>query len=99
MEKSEIIITHGGTGSIINGVKKEKKVIGIPRMVEHGEHVDNHQFEIIEQFTNSKLIYGISDVNEIENALELVKNMEFRKYESNTNNIIGILETFLMKNV
>lgn len=98
MEKSETIITHGGTGSIINGVKKEKKVIGVPRTVEHGEHVDNHQFEIIEQFTNSNLIYGISDVNEIESALEAVKDMEFRKYESNTNNIISILETFLMEN-
>ncbi|WP_242216870.1 PssE/Cps14G family polysaccharide biosynthesis glycosyltransferase [Bacillus cereus group sp. BfR-BA-01380] len=99
MEKSEIIVTHGGTGSIINGVKKEKKVIGVPRTVEYGEHVDNHQFEIIEQFTNSNLIYGISDVDELGNALEAVKCMEFRKYESNTNNIIGILETFLAKNI
>lgn len=98
IDKSEIIVTHGGTGSIINGVKKEKKVIGIPRMMEHGEHVDNHQFEIIEQFKDSNLIYGISDVSEIESALKSVKNMEFRKYESNTENIIGILEDFLIGN-
>ncbi|QWG30598.1 beta(1,3)galactosyltransferase EpsH [Bacillus mycoides] len=99
IDKSEIIVTHGGTGSIINGVKKEKKVIGVPRMVEHGEHVDNHQFEIIEQFKNSNLIYGVFDVSEIKTALESVGNMEFRKYESNTNNIIGILENFLMRPV
>lgn len=99
IDKSEIIITHGGTGSIINGVKKEKKVIGVPRMVEHGEHVDNHQFEIIEQFKNSNLIYGVFDVSEIKAALESIGDMEFRKYESNTNNIIGILEDFLIKNI
>ncbi|OSY02776.1 PssE/Cps14G family polysaccharide biosynthesis glycosyltransferase [Bacillus mycoides] len=99
IDKSEIIVTHGGTGSIINGVKKEKKVIGIPRMVEHGEHVDNHQFEIIEQFKNSNLIYGVFDVSEIENALKSVKDMKFRKYESNIENIIGVLENFLMENV
>lgn len=97
MDNSEIIITHGGTGSIINGVKKEKKVIGIPRTVEHGEHVDNHQFEIVEQFANSNLIYGISDTNELENAIEKVKTKEFRKYESNTENIISILEGYLAK--
>lgn len=67
-------------------------------MMEHGEHVDNHQFEIIEQFKDSNLIYGISDVSEIESALKSVKNMEFRKYESNTENIIGILEDFLIGN-
>ena len=66
-------------------------------MMEHGEHVDNHQFEIIEQFKDSNLIYGISDVSEIESALKSVKNMEFRKYESNTENIIGILEDFNRK--
>jgi UDP-N-acetylglucosamine transferase subunit ALG13 len=95
MKKSEIIVTHGGTGSIINGVKKEKKVIGVPRTVQYDEHVDNHQFEIIEQFTNSKMIYGITDVSELENAIKKVKGMKFRKYESNTNNIIDILEGYL----
>ncbi|ANC22238.1 MULTISPECIES: PssE/Cps14G family polysaccharide biosynthesis glycosyltransferase [Bacillus] len=97
MFKSEIVITHGGTGSIINGVKQEKKVIGVPRTVEYGEHVDNHQFEIIEQFTNSNLIYGISDVKELEKSLDVVKEMNFKKYQSNTSNIIDILETFLKK--
>ena len=95
MEKSTIIITHGGTGSIINGVKKEKKVIGVPRMKEYGEHVDNHQIEIIEQFSNSNMIYAVSDTKEIQNAIEKVTDMEFRKYQSNTKNVTNILENFL----
>ncbi|PEC51939.1 PssE/Cps14G family polysaccharide biosynthesis glycosyltransferase [Bacillus sp. AFS096315] len=98
MEKSKIVVTHGGTGSIINGVKKEKLVIGVPRTVQYDEHVDNHQFEIIEQFTNSNMIYGISDVSELEIAIIKVKDMNFRKYESNTNNIINILEDYLSDN-
>jgi UDP-N-acetylglucosamine transferase subunit ALG13 len=95
IEKSEIIVTHGGTGSIINGVKKEKKVIGVPRTVQFDEHVDNHQFEIIEQFTNLNMIYGLADVCELENAIKKVRGIIFSKYESNTNNIIEILEGYL----
>lgn len=97
MEKSSIIITHGGTGSIINGVKKEKKVIGIPRMKEFGEHVDNHQMEIIEQFSNSNMIYAISDIKNLRTAIEKVQHINLRKYQSNTKNIINILETFLLQ--
>lgn len=93
MFKSEIVITHGGTGSIINGVKQEKKVIGVPRTVEYGEHVDNHQFEIIEQFTNSNLIYGISDVKELEKSLDVVKEMNFK----NINLILVILLIYLRR--
>ena len=62
---------------------------------EFNEHVDNHQLEILEQFSNSNLIYAVSDTKEIENALEKVKDIEFRKYQSNTMSIIRILEDFL----
>ncbi|OAS88183.1 MULTISPECIES: PssE/Cps14G family polysaccharide biosynthesis glycosyltransferase [Metabacillus] len=95
MAKSSIIITHGGTGSIINGVKMEKKVIGVPRLKEFGEHVDNHQLEIIEQFSNSGMIYSLSDIKNLGKAIDKVENMDFRKYQSNTENIINILESFL----
>ena len=76
-------------------MKKGKKVIGIPRDKEYGEHVDNHQFEIIEQFTNSNMIYGISEVGELEAAIKQVKDISFRGYESNTDNIISLLENYL----
>ncbi|GMK38135.1 multidrug MFS transporter [Paenibacillus sp. CCS19] len=97
VESSEIIITHGGTGSIVNSVKKGKKVITVPRTAKFGEHVDDHQFEIIEEFSNNNLVYAIKEIHELEEALTQVEKMEFRKYESNTENIIEILEDFLLK--
>ncbi|MGX1191843.1 PssE/Cps14G family polysaccharide biosynthesis glycosyltransferase [Metabacillus sp. SLBN-84] len=98
IDQSTIIITHGGTGSIINGVKKNKKVIGVPRMKEFGEHVDNHQVEIVNQFSSSNLIYAVEDINDIGEAIETVVAMDFESYESNTKNIISILEEFIQKN-
>ena len=72
-------------------------MIGVPRKKEYGEHVDNHQIEILEQFSKSNLIYAVSDTKEIENALEKVKDMEFRKYQSNTKNIIRHLRKLFSK--
>lgn len=95
INNSEIVITHGGTGSIINSVKLGKKVIGVPRQEAFGEHVDNHQFEIIEEFENTKLIYAVYEIADLEDALVKVVNMTFRTYQSNTNHIIGLLETAL----
>ena len=42
-EQADLIITHGGVGSIVSSLKKEKKVIAIPRLHEYNEHVNNHQ--------------------------------------------------------
>lgn len=95
IEECEIVITHGGTGSIISSIKEKKKVIAVPRNIKYKEHVDNHQFEIIEQFSNSGMIHAIVEVGELEDAISKIKHMEFKEYNSNTGRIINILEDFI----
>ena len=46
-DKANIIITHGGVGSIVSSIKKGKKVIAIPRLHKYGEHVNDHQKEML----------------------------------------------------
>ena len=94
MDKSDIVITHGGTGAIIGAVKKGKKVIAIPRLAKYGEHVDDHQIQLICQFKELNLIYACEDMD-LEKALETVKKTEYKAYQSNTNRIIKSLEEFI----
>lgn len=58
-EKSEIVITHGGTGAIIGAVKKDKKVIAVPRLAKFGEHVDDHQLQLLDEFEKCKLLWHV----------------------------------------
>lgn len=92
IDASEIVITHGGTGAIINSVKKRRKVIAIPRSVNYGEHVDNHQYEIVEQFNYYNLIYALTDIKNLNYAICKVNSMNFKEYSSNTLNFISLLE-------
>lgn len=95
MDKCDTVITHGGTGAIVGAVKRDKKVIAVPRLAKFGEHVDDHQLQIIDQFTNMNFIVGVKDTNEIYEALELLKTMKFKKYISNTENIINEIEKYI----
>lgn len=97
-EKAEIVITHGGTGAIIGAVKKGKKVIAVPRLAKFGEHVDDHQLQLIGQFKEQNLICGIDDCNDLEFGLEFVKNHKFDNYISNTEKIIDRIEQFILTN-
>ena len=92
---ADIIITHGGTGAIINAIKRDKKVIAVPRLSQHGEHVDEHQIQIIEQLSSLNLICGCSDCTELEDKLKDVRNKEFNKFISNTNVIIESLDSYI----
>lgn len=94
MDKADIVITHGGTGAIIGAVKMGKKVIAVPRMARFGEHVDDHQIQLIGQFKELGLIYACEDMD-LEKALEIVKKTKYKAYKSNTDRIIESLEEFI----
>ena len=54
--KSDIIISHGGVGSIMNTLKNGKRIVVVPRDVKFNEHVDNHQYEICEELASKKYL-------------------------------------------
>lgn len=93
--KADIIITHGGVGSIISSLKKDKKVIAVPRLKEYNEHVNNHQLDIVESFSNNEYIIGIKDVKELEEAYKKVNKFKPKKYTPNNSKIIKLVEDFI----
>lgn len=95
ISKADIIITHAGTGVIINSIKKEKKVIGIPRLAKFGEHVDDHQIQLIKEFTEMNLISAVYDVEDLNNEIRKIKDKKFNKYKSNTDMIIYDIVEFI----
>ncbi len=95
MDKCDIVMAHGGTGAIITAVKKDKKVIAIPRLAKYGEHVDNHQIQLVDEFKELNLIYPVYDEKDIEKAISEIRNMKFDKYVSNTDTIIKDIESFI----
>ena len=67
IKKCKIIITHGGTGSIIGAVKQRKKVVAVPRLKEFGEHVDDHQIQIVSEFESIGFIEAAQSVEMLGN--------------------------------
>lgn len=53
---ASIIITHGGVGSILDGCRINKKIIGVARLKEFKEHINDHQVEICERFAQDGYI-------------------------------------------
>lgn len=95
MGKADIVITHGGTGAIIGAVKKGKKVIAVPRLAKYGEHVDDHQLQLIKQFDDLNLICPCRDTDELAEAIETVKHTRYAAYESNTTTIVDSIEKYI----
>ncbi len=95
LSDSDLVITHAGTGAIISALKQEKKVIAIPRLSKYGEHVDDHQMQLIEEFKELNFIEPVYEIDELESAIKNVNNKNYNKYISNTKNIIESIERFI----
>lgn len=90
-KRAGLIITHGGSGSVVEALKMRKKIIAVPRLSRFGEHVDDHQVEIIEEFSKDKYIIG-SSVDELRYAIDKAWDFDFKPYESSAGKLIGEIE-------
>lgn len=95
IEESSYVICHGGVGSILSSLQKNKKVIAVPRMEMYNEHVNNHQIEIVQKFNEQGHIIGITGVEELSKAIEKVKDFKPVPYKSNSDKLINIVEKFI----
>lgn len=73
MRSADVVITHGGTGSIMLALSLGKKPIVAPRYKKFNEHVDDHQFEIVEQLGKNGYIIPLLDGNELLPRIQLAE--------------------------
>lgn len=97
-KKANLIITHGGVGSIVESLKLDKKVIAVPRLKKYNEHVNDHQIQIVESFDSKGYIKGLSDVSELHEVLYTINSFIPAKFTGNTHNIINIVSKYIDNN-
>lgn len=88
LEKADIIITHGGVGSILNALKLKKKIIAVPRLKKYGEHINDHQLQVIKKMTEQGYILSTENEHEIAQKVKEAEWFEVKEYISNTEKFI-----------
>lgn len=95
IEKSDLVITHGGAGSILTALKKNKKVIAAARLSKYKEHTNDHQIQIVKEFSDEGYILELNDFNKLGKLIEKSKKFKPKKFMSNTKNMIKLLEDYI----
>mgnify|MGYP004626939707 FL=1 len=83
IKECDLLITHGGVGSIITGLRNNKKVIAIARLKKYKEHTNDHQLQIIDNFSKAKYILALDDEKQLNKVLKKVKTFKPKSYKSN----------------
>ena len=97
MKKCDILITHGGVGSIITGLKNNKKIIAMARLKIYKESANDHQLQIIDNFSKEGYLLKL-DNNNLAEVLNEAKRFKPKKFISNTDNMIKLISDYISKN-
>ncbi len=54
--KSNLIISHAGSGALFNGIKLNKKIIAVARLKKYGEMINDHQLELVNKLSKEGYI-------------------------------------------
>lgn len=90
-----LLITHGGVGSILAGLKNNKKVIAAARLAKYKEHVNDHQLQIINKFAQEGYILELKDFDRLDKVLKKAETFKPKQYKSNTQNLINMIEEYI----
>jgi UDP-N-acetylglucosamine transferase subunit ALG13 len=70
ISKAELVVTHGGFGSMRDALSFGKPVVAVPRRVNFGEVQDDHQMELVDELEKKGLVIKVNDVTGLEQAIE-----------------------------
>lgn len=102
INKSDIVVSHGASGSIMKALNADKKVIAVTRLEKYGEHINDHQIQNNEAFASNHYVL-MADL-ELDNLGEC-----FKKINSKNNGlvkwknkdpmaIVNMIDNFIAKN-
>lgn len=97
LRDADIVVCHGGTGSLITALRQGCRVIAMPRLMEKGEHYDNHQAEITEAFAARGLIEVAHNAGDFSTSLASARTKTPRLATTDPSELAAHLNAYLVR--
>lgn len=94
-DRADLIISQAGTGSLIKGLRKNKKIIGIARLAKFGESVDDHQVELLNEFSSSGYIFPWHENDDFGKIYKQIAHFQPKQFISDNTKITEFLTNYI----
>lgn len=98
-KEAGLIISHGGTGALIGALKMGKKVIATPRLAKYGEHIDDHQLQVVGVLESEGYLRSVVDMADLLPCIQSFKDNPISKTYDQPSHVLEIIEEFLDNNL
>lgn len=102
MEKADIVVCHGASGSIMKALNLGKKVIAVTRLEKYGEHINDHQIQNNEAFAkNGFVLMADLELNNLGECFQRIYSGNDRLIQwknKDPMSIVNMIEKFIQEN-
>lgn len=101
INKANLVISHGASGSIMKALNAGKKVIAVTRLQKYGEHINDHQIQNNEAFALNNYVIPVYEMDELEDAFKVIENGndDLIQWENkDPMAIVNLIDKFIQKN-
>lgn len=92
-ERADIVISHGGLGTVVEALRKGKKLIA----VSNPDRYDAHQDDILQAFAEAGYLVWCRDLDRLEDELKRIRTLSLASYEEPECRIHLVIEDFLSR--
>ena len=94
VDECSLLITHSGVSTIMMGVQGRKPVVVFPRLAKYGEHVDDHQMEIAQSFSELNYVLLCNENDDLGETVAAAVTHDFATYTSQREGMIAEIRQF-----
>jgi len=80
-DKAQYVVSHGGAGSMFQGIQAGKKMLVFPRLQKYGEHVDDHQLQLAGKLNDLGYLLTFKDNDDIVDVFGRLKAFTPKPYD------------------
>lgn len=78
---ADVVVVHGGVGTMRAALSIGAKVVAVPRRAAFGEHVDDHQMEIVAAFDEGGYVVPCYEFDQLANAVREAVAHDFKPFD------------------
>lgn len=90
-KNADLIIAHAGAGTTYEVLKMHKKLISVANL----NRTDQHQLDIVKKLSQEKYLLWCKNINFLNEQINKIKNIRFKKYISPKNRIAEVIIKYL----
>ena len=91
-----MVICHGGVGTIVSCLNKNKKVLAVPRLSKYKEHQNDHQLQIVNAYYQKGYLVMMNDGDDFDDKVREALNFKPKKFVSNNDLFVKKLKEYIM---